>query len=147
MFTFTYMKLVCMVLPEVLSSGTLLFLLRLTPKNITSSAELKRSMKQTTNAAIHSRSSPWNKHKINEAISMMRGKSPPSELILEEIKSNNSLIFFFLNMKREIISLLSKYYFVQFLHIYSNKKGKKSAKYQKKSIFISLTFKFAIFTY
>ena len=110
-FTFTYMKLVCLVLPEALSSGTLLFLLRLTPTNITSSAELKRSMKQTTNAAIHSRSSPWNKHKINEAISMMRGKSPPSELILEIIKSNNSLIFF-KNLKRGIHFLLLKYYFV-----------------------------------
>ena len=30
----------------------------------------------------------------NKAISMMRGKSPPSELILEIIKSNNSLSFF-----------------------------------------------------
>ena len=31
--------------------------------------------------------------KCNKAISMMRGKSPPSELILEIIKSNNSLSF------------------------------------------------------
>ena len=31
--------------------------------------------------------------KIKKAISMMRGKSPPSELILEIIKSNNSLRF------------------------------------------------------
>ena len=37
-------------------------------------------------------------------------ESPPSELILEMIKSNTSLIFI-KNLKREIISLLSKYYY------------------------------------
>ena len=35
----------------------------------------------------------FKKRLYNKAISMMRGKSPPSELILEIIKSNNSLSF------------------------------------------------------
>ena len=50
----------------------------------------------------------WEKMKQikNKAISMMRGKSPPSELNLEIIKS-----------KIEITSLLSKYYFFKFLYI------------------------------
>ena len=60
---------------------------------------------------------------------MMRGKSPPSELIFSEIiKLNNSFKFFKNNLERGIISFLSKYYFVQFLHVYFNKKGKNSAK-------------------
>ena len=35
----------------------------------------------------------YSSNKIDKAISMMRGKSPVSELILEIIKSNNSLSF------------------------------------------------------
>ena len=65
----------------------------------------------------------------------------PSELILEIIRSNNSLSFQ-KNLKSEIISLLSKYYFVYFLHIYLDKKRK----FSKISLIILLTFKFAIFT-
>ena len=47
--------------------------------------------------------------RFNKAISMMRGKSPPSEHILEIIKSNSSLIKK-KKMKRDIISFLSECY-------------------------------------
>ena len=56
----------------------------------------------------------------------MRGKSPLSELILEIMKSNNSLIFF-KEFEKGDNFILSKY-FLKFLHIYFNKKGKHSAK-------------------
>ena len=53
--------------------------------------------------------------KKHKAISMMRGKSPPSEIISEIIKSNNSFKFFLnevghrcCTLEREIISFLSK---------------------------------------
>ena len=46
----------------------------------------------------------WRKQ-LNKAISMMRGNSPLSELNLEKIKSNNSLVFED-NLEREIISLI-----------------------------------------
>ena len=72
---------------------------------------------------------------------MMRRKSTPSEIILEIIKSNNSFSFL-KNWEREIISFLSKYHFVLLLHVYSNKSGKLS-----KTLFISLTLKFAILTH
>ena len=42
----------------------------------------------------------------NKAISMMRGKTPPSELILEIIKSNNSLRFFYKGDKFIIVKIL-----------------------------------------
>ena len=58
---------------------------------------------------------------------MMRGKSPPSEPILEIIKSNNSLKTFIKNLEMEIISFLSKYDFVLFLQVYF-KKRQNSAK-------------------
>ena len=63
---------------------------------------------------------------------MTRGKSLPSELILEIIKSNNSFNFFKMNLEREIISFLSKYYLFLFLHIYFNKNGKTQ---QNKSLY------------
>ena len=47
------------------------------------------------------------KEKKDNAISMMRGKSPPPEIILEKIKSNNSLVFEE-NLEREIISFFVK---------------------------------------
>ena len=43
------------------------------------------------------------RNKRNKAISVMRGKSPLSELILEIIKSNNSFKFFKTILEREII--------------------------------------------
>ena len=75
---------------------------------------------------------------------MMRGKSPPSELILEVIKSNNSLRVFKNNFEREIISMFVKilYCFIFFALILV-----KRAKLRIISLFISIILKFAIFTH
>ena len=47
----------------------------------------------------------------NKAIAMMRRKSPPSEIIFRNNQVEQLLIFF-KEVEKEIISLLSKYYFV-----------------------------------
>ena len=51
---------------------------------------------------------------------MMRGKSPPSEYVLEKIKSNNSLGFNE-GLEREIIAFSVKMSFVVFIQVYLNK--------------------------
>ena len=61
-----------------------------------------------------------NKKIYIKAIAMMRMKSRPSEHILEKIKSINSLGLKE-DLEREIISFLSKYHFVVFIHIYFDK--------------------------
>ena len=66
---------------------------------------------------------------------MIRGKSLPSELILEKIRSNNSLRFLIKNLERDIIPFLSKYYFVLFLQVYFNQKRKTK---QNKFIYFSI---------
>ena len=43
---------------------------------------------------------------------MMRGKSPPSEIILEKIKSNNSLVFED-NLEREIIFFINSRIYIK----------------------------------
>ena len=82
------------------------------------------------------------KNSKNKAISLMRGKSPLSEFILEIIKSNNSLKNFKEFGKGDNF-ILSKYYFVLFLHVYFNEKGKT----KKIGLFITITLKFAILTH
>ena len=67
---------------------------------------------------------------------MMRGKSPQFELILEIIKSNNSLIFL-KKLKREILCCLISSTYILIIR----------EKFDKIRLFISLTFKFAIFTH
>ena len=55
---------------------------------------------------------------------MMRGKSSPSELILQIIKSNNSLTnLFFKNLKREIISLSNIILFNFFAFIFMQREN------------------------
>ena len=64
--------------------------------------------------------------KINKSIAMMRGNSPPSEYVLEKIKSNNSL-YFAESLNREIIYL----FFVEivvFIHVYLISNDKNLAK-------------------
>ena len=70
--------------------------------------------------------------KGNKAISMMRRKSLPSELIFDIIRSNNSFIF----LKR----ICKGRHFYTFILI-------KRAKLNKISLFISITLKYAIFTH
>ena len=48
---------------------------------------------------------------------MMRGKSQPSELTLEKMKFNSSLVFEE-HLEKEIISFLSKNHYVVLLHVY-----------------------------
>ena len=78
-------------------------------------------------------------YKDNKATALIRGKSPPSEHVLEKIKSNKSLGFKDV-LEREIIFFWSKYPIFVFLHVYFNKLS-------IISFFISITLKFAIFTF
>ena len=74
-----------------------------------------------------------NEERDNKAILMTCGKSPPSDLILEKIKSNNSQVFKE-NLERELSSFLSKLHFVVFLHVYFSKQGKTQ---QSKSLYFN----------
>ena len=80
-------------------------------------------------------------YNLNKAISMMRGKSPPSEFILEIIKSNNSLRFLKEVGKGDNFYFCQNiilFYFFTFILI-------KRAKLSIIGLFISITLKFAIF--
>ena len=61
-----------------------------TPLNENNINRKLRAIKYYCNYCIVKKTKTKQKQKKNKAISMMRGKSPPPEFILEIIKSNNS---------------------------------------------------------
>ena len=78
----------------------------------------------------------------NKAISMMRGKSPPSELLRDN--QVEQLFTILKNIcKGKLFQFLSKYYFVIFFAFILIIRAKLSVI----SLFFSITLKFAIFTH